>query len=269
MNNLTKWLMTFTVFGLVILPTIAEDANAQRCRGTQCRGQGGSTRGDRGQGSSTRGDRGQARRPRTDYRRSQPVRNVGHIPHSRWNSNRQNNRHNSYRHRPNWNRRNYVYRRHNHINHTGYRNHQRRYSSPRQYHYSVPYQFIYWNTWLRYRVTWNDGFYWNNYPFFVYNGYRHRYSHMDTCNYELVDGYTNNVQRSYPGYSCNTGYDLCANLRDSLNWQSTGYRYFCSEKFSYDSSHSYNWNYNTDFYSDLGDTSSNNDDYNYNNNYYN
>ena len=285
MNVLTRWPMLLTIFGLIILPTMIQDSKAQTCRGRQCRGNGGNGGGTgdvgrgrgngRGTGDVGRGNGHNDRRPRTNHRRTQPSRHVGHIPHTRWNTNSHNRHHNRYRHRPNWNRTNYVYRRHTHRNHTGYRNHTVRYTSPRSYHYTIPYQYIYWNTWLRYRVTWNDGYYWNSYPYFVYNGYRHRYSHMDICNYELVDGYTNTVQRSYPGYSCNTGYDLCANLRDSLNWQTTGYRYFCSEKFSFDSNYNYNWNYNNDFYYDLGNTGpddyyyNDGSDYNYNDNYYN
>lgn len=137
----------------------------------------------------------------------------------------------------------------------------------RDYHYSIPYRYIYWNTWVRYRTDYVNGYYWyNDYPYFVYNGYRHRYSHMDTCNYELVDGYTNTTYRTFPGYTCTTGYDLCSNLRDSMNWQSTGYRYFCSERFDYDSSYSYSWNYDDDFYSDLGDNYY--DDYDYYDDYY-
>ncbi len=111
-------------------------------------------------------------------------------------------------------------------------------------------------------MTWNDGYYWDNYPFFVYNGYRHRYSHLDVCNYDLVDGDTNSVYRSYSEYTCSVAYDLCADLRDSLNWSSTDYRYFCSERFSYDTSYTYPWNYDEDFYNDLT-TSNNNNNSNY------
>ena len=80
----------------------------------------------------------------------------------------------------------------------------------------------------------------------------HRYSHIDNCDYELVDGHSNTVHRRFHNYTCATGYDLCADLRDSLNSSYNGYKYFCSERFNYDSNYSYDWNYDDSYYSDLG-----------------
>lgn len=169
----------------------------------------------------------------------------------RYRDSRRTNAHRSYRHRPNWNRRNYVYARNTHRPQRYDRSHHRRWNTNRSYHRSVPYRDIYWNRWLRVRVTWNNGYNWNNnYPWYTYNGYGHRYSRVDYCNYELVDGYNNSVERTYYNYTCNTGYDMCADLRDNLNSYERGYRYFCSEKL--EGTHTdYNYNYNDDFYSDV------------------
>ena len=93
--------------------------------------------------------------------------------------------------------------------------------------------YVYAQKWLRVTLALANGYhYFNNYPYFVYNGYRHRYSNYDTCNYELVDAYTNTVHRTYHSYSCSVGYDLCADLRDDLNEYEWDNRYFCAEKYN-------------------------------------
>ena len=103
-------------------------------------------------------------------------------------------------------------------------------------------------------VSWDNGYrYYDDYPWYIYNGYRHRYSDYDTCNYELVDGHTNSVVETFPSYSCRIGYDRCSDRRDDLNFYENNYRYFCSEKFEYDSNYNYNYNYDEDFYHDLGE----------------
>ncbi len=160
-----------------------------------------------------------------------------------------------YGHRPNWNRSNSRYVRHNHSSYRYNRSHHSRYNNRRSYFRSVPYRSIYWNRWLRVRVTWNDGYYWNNnYPWYNYNGYSHRYSHVDMCNYELVDGWNNTVERTYYNNTCSTGYDLCASQRDQMNSWSSDYRYFCSERLD-GSVDDYDYDLNDDFYSDIYDDS--------------
>ncbi|PIK13804.1 hypothetical protein [Halobacteriovorax sp. JY17] len=157
----------------------------------------------------------------------------------------------SYGHRPNWNRVSQRYVRHAHTTYRYNRAHDSRWNSRRNYFRSVPYRDIYWDRWLRVRVTWNDGYSWyDGYPWYSYNGYRHRYSHVDTCDYELVDGWNNTVERTYYNYTCSFGYDQCANQRDQMNDWSNDYRYFCSEKLE-GSVYDYDYDYNDDFYSDV------------------
>ena len=87
--------------------------------------------------------------------------------------------------------------------------------------------WIYWPT-----TGYNNGYYvFNNYPYYVYNGYRYRYSNQDSCNYQLVDTYTQQVQRSFWSMNCNIGYDQCANERDRMNSYSNDFRYTCSETY--------------------------------------
>jgi len=123
--------------------------------------------------------------------------------------------------------------------------------SVRQYGYTLPYRYLYWDTWIRYRVTYPTGYYWDNYPYYVYNGYMHRYSNVDRCDYELVDGHTNTTVSTFHNYYCSTGYDVCSQMRDQYNSSSSSYRYFCSERFDKDDNYSYNWDMNDSFYSDL------------------
>ena len=86
--------------------------------------------------------------------------------------------------------------------------------------------------WLLFSTTYNNGYrVINNYPYFVYNGYRHRYSSTDTCNYQLFDKYTHQVIQKYWGYTCNTGYNLCASQRVSANARTLSNRYNCAETF--------------------------------------
>ena len=130
--------------------------------------------------------------------------------------------------------------------------HSHRYHGLYSYHYTVPFNYIYWNSWVRWRVTWNNGYImYSNYPYYAYNGYRHRYSNYDLCNYELVDGHNNRTVRTYPSFTCSRGYDQCSVERDRLNYSTSNYRYFCSERFQRDSSYNYNHNYASGFYDDL------------------
>jgi hypothetical protein len=70
----------------------------------------------------------------------------------------------------------------------------------------------------------------DDYPWWVYNGYRYRYNPVDYCSYEVVDSTTNTAVRSYSEMACNVGYDVCAQERDTYN-DLEGYdRYFCAER---------------------------------------
>ncbi len=80
----------------------------------------------------------------------------------------------------------------------------------------------------------NGYHYINNYPFYIHNGYRHRYSNVETCNYQLVDKNTHSVQGRYNNNLCSVGYNSCANERDNMNNQFQENKYFCAENFKED-----------------------------------
>jgi hypothetical protein len=114
-----------------------------------------------------------------------------------------------------------------------------------------------------------NGYYYSDYPYYIYNGYRYRYSNFDTCNYQLVDKYTHQVIESFWGMTCSRGYDLCAQKRDQRNWRTNGYRYMCAETFrgrDYNYSRS-TYDYNSNDYYDYNDYNYN-DDYYYEDDYY-
>ncbi len=126
-------------------------------------------------------------------------------------------RYSSYRHTPN----------------RTYTSHTTRYYSSRDYQRNYR-NYVYQNRWLRITIGHSNGYYfYNDYPFYVYNGYSHRYSNYDNCDYELVDSYTNRVERTFYAYSCSMGYDMCADQRDDLNDYEWDNRYFCAEKYEY------------------------------------
>ncbi|MFG1481774.1 hypothetical protein ABMA79_09165 [Halobacteriovorax sp. HFRX-2_2] len=127
-----------------------------------------------------------------------------------------------------------AYRRYRHTPNRDYVRHNRRWTTARDYHRTVRPIYVYNNRWLRVSVSYVDGYYWDyDYPYFIYNGYRHRYSAYDTCNYELVDSWSDSVERTFYSFSCSTGYDLCADLRDELNDYEYDYRYFCAERYNW------------------------------------
>ncbi|MBS3768501.1 MAG: hypothetical protein KGY75_10340 [Candidatus Cloacimonetes bacterium] len=120
--------------------------------------------------------------------------------------------------------------------------HKVHYPAPIKYHYTVSPHFIYRGLWIRISVNHYNGFcFYNGYPYFVYNGYLHRYSSYDPGSYDLVDSYTNNVYATFYGSSIKQSYDRCAELRDLLNNKLGEYRYFCAEKYKGDSKYSYDW----------------------------
>lgn len=128
-------------------------------------------------------------------------------------------------------RRDGGYRRHMHRPHRDIQNYRRRYHRAYDYDRTIPYRFVYDNRWIRFSVSLGDGFFViDDYPYYIYHGYRHRYSYYDTCDYDLVDSYTNSVSQTFYGYSCASGYDYCADMRDNFNYDYRGDRYFCSER---------------------------------------
>lgn len=128
---------------------------------------------------------------------------------------------------------NRSYRRNNHAPYRRFRSHHNRYNSRRSFNRSLNRRNVFRNRWVRWATNYNNGYYWDNYPFFVYNGYRHRYSSVDRCDYELVDSYDEETVREFSGYSCNVGYDRCAEVRDDWNYDEEDNRYFCSETSDY------------------------------------
>lgn len=158
---------------------------------------------------------------------------------------REQRRRNIERERRNQQRRPYTY-----YNHSPYRQnyrHARRYNYRYNYHRTIPYRHIYANNWIRFYVGYgyvNGYVQFNNYPYYVYNGYRHRYSRYDVCNYDLVDSSYNQVARTFYGNSCADSYDQCARQRDNYNWNAYGHRYFCSEAIDY----TYGRNYYDDYW---------------------
>jgi len=111
------------------------------------------------------------------------------------------------------------------------------------------------------RHQYRNGFIiYNNYPYYVYAGYRFRYSGVDRCEYTLVDGDSNTIayvnthsgtQAAKFRATCNIAYDSCANLRDSFNGAERRNRYFCAEEFSYDPQSQTQFSGQEDFYSGL------------------
>jgi hypothetical protein len=77
--------------------------------------------------------------------------------------------------------------------------------------------------------------YFDNYDYYVYQGYRHRYSSEDFCDYELVDTrLVNNVVATFSNMTCKDAYDACATKRDELIAESSYYDlkdyYICMER---------------------------------------
>lgn len=123
------------------------------------------------------------------------------------------------------------------------------YSKPIKYHYTIPPRYIYRGIWIRYYFVYDNGFYFfNGYPYFVYHNHLHRYSYTDPGSYDLVDSVTDKVYATFYGFSLKQSYDRCAQLRDRLNREEGFYRYFCAERFEYDSDYNYGWD--PDDYSD-------------------
>jgi hypothetical protein len=90
------------------------------------------------------------------------------------------------------------------------------------------------NGWIFYPALGYTNGFWplDSYPFFVFNGYRFRYSRIDRCHYELIDRTEQQVLESYPDEICQVGYDSCSKERDHLNEMGQDYRYFCAESLT-------------------------------------
>ena len=125
------------------------------------------------------------------------------------------------------------------INRPDYRPHRPRvspnrnvnYRSPRDYYSRVNRRYIYYR-WIQEPVytSYSNGYYdIDGYPYYVDSGYRYRYSPVETCKYELVDGATNMAVEQYPENVCNYAYDTCAQRRDELNSNIGLDQYFCAE----------------------------------------
>lgn len=113
-----------------------------------------------------------------------------------------------------------------------------RYTRPVDYYRVIPRRHIY-RRWVfspvpryyypGYRVI-------DNYPWYIHNHYRYRYSPVETCQYDLVDSETNTTVRTFGesgNLSCNLAYDLCAADRDAANAGTyEDERYFCAESVS-------------------------------------
>lgn len=131
----------------------------------------------------------------------------------------------NYRHRP--------YRRYYHSPYRTRYSHNIRYNYTRDYYRHLSYNnssYIYIN-WILHPTSFHEGYVLiGNYPYFVYDGYQHRYSHYDYCSYELVDKFTHQVVMSFGSQACAYGYDECAYDRDSRNEMEYDNRYFCAER---------------------------------------
>ena len=113
-------------------------------------------------------------------------------------------------------------------------NHRRAYSTPFQYYNQVnnTYRAALYMNWILYPATGVNGYtVVNNYPYYIYNGYRHRYSSFETCNYQLFDKNNHQVIQTFWNNNCANGYNFCANMRDNMNEQLWENRYECAETF--------------------------------------
>lgn len=130
----------------------------------------------------------------------------------------------------------FAHRRYNSFNNCTYST--GRYNAPRDYHSRVDSRMIFSpvkNAWIMEPVayTYDSGYHCiNNYPYYVHNGYRYRYSPVDLCNYELVNLEHDNVKvvKTFYQVACNVAFDQCAAKRDQLNKKERNQQYICMEK---------------------------------------
>ena len=100
----------------------------------------------------------------------------------------------------------------------------------------------------------NGYVYIDQYPYYVHNGYRHRYSYEDSCQYQLIDSFTHEVVSYHFPRICSQGYDACALERDSYNARERENRYFCAETVRDDDYDYSQPTYDYDEYEDYGRT---------------
>lgn len=207
----------------------------------------------------------QARQRNNDRQvRQNRSRNNGRV-----NTNRRTNRNTQYGNRSNHRPARYRARAYNRYHHSPVSrryNHHSRWNARRSYFSYVRRNFrnYVYLSWLMYPSSRSNGHYYvDNYPYYVYNGYRHRYSQVDYCNYQLVDKDTHLVVRKYDYQSCASGYNRCAIDRDNRNESSWDNKYFCAEVTGSDV---YSDTYNDGYYDNDDYTPINScDDYDYNN----
>ncbi|MCF7813702.1 MAG: hypothetical protein K9N40_04405 [Candidatus Cloacimonetes bacterium] len=116
------------------------------------------------------------------------------------------------------------------------------YNSSVEYHYTIHPVFLYRGMWIRYYFIHDNGFFfYNGYPYYVYNNHIHRYSFDDQGFYDLVDSDTDEVYATFYGRNLKESYDRAAEIRDLMNNEEGYYRYFCAERFEYDPDYYYGW----------------------------
>lgn len=90
-----------------------------------------------------------------------------------------------------------------------------------------------WNNWIRVPSYRTRGYHVvDGYPYYVFNGYRMRYSNTDYCNYQLVDTRYNSVRETYSNYTCSRGLDECMDDANYENSWEHGTPYMCLEAHS-------------------------------------
>jgi hypothetical protein len=157
--------------------------------------------------------------------------------------------------------------------------HHRRWNARRSYYNYVrnTYRDYVYLNWILYPSTRLNGHYYvDNYPYYVHNGYRHRYSNTDYCSYQLVNKYTHDIVKTYGYQSCVSGYNRCAIDRDRKNERAWENKYFCAETYReldgtyYRYEDSDDYDYDDDYYYDEDDYYYDEDaycdDYDYNSN---
>lgn len=106
-----------------------------------------------------------------------------------------------------------------------------RWNTPYAYHRTVLRSHIY-RHWIFWAVPgyYRPGYrYMDGYPWYIYNGYRHRYSPTETCTYDLIDTSNDTTVRNFGEMSCNLAYDQCARERDAANAGNSDERFTCAE----------------------------------------
>lgn len=205
----------------VFIITFTTEAMAQR-RGNRGR--------NNGVRSGGRANRTVTRRPNYNPRRGSNVRRQA--PLRTYRPVVRNYRNNIYRNNRRFNQVPYRHR----VNVNNYRHLNRRFRAPRSYFGFLRnnYSNFFHRNWILFPTARGNGFFLNNnYPYFVFNGYQHRYSAYDRCNYELVDGYSNLRVQPFFNQFCNIGYNQCAILRDNLNHAEFSNRYYCAESYRF------------------------------------